>query len=110
VNDHPNDHIPAPWCPRNEVVLPDAGGWLSGPSITAETVTAEAITAGDRLVLDDGTIGEVDDIRHGWYWLDDGHGPGIALGWRSLNGKASGVLFRSADDELCRIERPAGAQ
>ena len=74
-----------------------------------EPVAAEHVHAGDVLVLDDGTVAEVDDIRHGWYWFADRHEPGVALGWRAPAGRSSGVMFRRGTDQLerlCTASRP----
>jgi hypothetical protein len=64
-----------------------SGGWISGPSANAEQVPAEHVRAGDRLIHD-GQIVEVDDIRHGWYWFNDGHAVGLAIGWRAVTGQS----------------------
>jgi len=56
-----NDH-PAPQ-QLPEVVRVGAGGWISGPSASIEPVPAEAIEAGDFLLLDDGIQAEVTDVR-----------------------------------------------
>ena len=80
----------------------DAGGWISGSAVTAEPVPAGEIRPGDVIVLDDFSRAQITDVRHGVFWLDDGHNPGVALGWRSLAGNASGVLFCRADDMLAR--------
>ena len=98
-----NDH-PAPQQPQG-TVRRDIGGWISGPSLRTELVAAESVRAGDVLLLDDGTRAEITDIRHGFYWLETGHEPGIALGWKS--GTSSGMLFRKASDIL---QRAAGDQ
>ncbi len=93
------DH-PAPCAPREDV-RHDAGGWISGPSLTTEPVAAGDVTEGDVIVLDDGTCAEVTDIRHGDYWLNTGrHGPGVAISWRS--GSSSGMMFRLSSDTLLR--------
>jgi hypothetical protein len=90
---------------RPEIVRHDGGGWISGPSVGSrtETVAAEHVRSGDTLVLDDGSVATVTDIGRGDYWLAGGHGPGVAIGWRS--GSSRGVLFRHRDDLLYRTFR-----
>jgi hypothetical protein len=99
MSDHP---APNPPRARREVVRYDLGGWISGPSITPSTepVPAEEVEEGDVLLLDDGTHAEVTDTAFGFYWLADGHEPGVAIGWRS--GSSSGLMFRRAADILLR--------
>ncbi|MGI9009459.1 MAG: hypothetical protein ACR2FU_25275 [Streptosporangiaceae bacterium] len=94
MNDHPAS---------GSTVRRDLGGWISGPSVTVETVPAADVRAGDVLVLPDGCLAEVTDTRTGTYWLASGYGPGAALGWRSRAGTASGVLFRRTDDIVHRV-------
>jgi hypothetical protein len=84
-----------------DTVCHDRGGWISGPSASVEPVAARDVQAGDRLLLEDGQAAEVTDIRHGFYWLESGHEPGIAIGWKA--GSSSGVLFRKASDILQRV-------
>ena len=100
MTDHP---APPDW---PEAVLPDAGGWISGPSAHqpgSAPVRADCVQVGDVLLLDDGTHAKVTDLCHGWYWFPEGRGQGIAIGWRS--GRSSGLLFRRASDSLSRLER-----
>jgi len=62
------------------------------------------VRASDELVLEDGTVAMVTDVQRGDYWLNEGHhGPGVAVSWRA--GSSRGVLFRRADDVLCRAAR-----
>jgi hypothetical protein len=35
---------------RREVVGRDIGGWISGPSLNVEEVTADTIAVGDRII------------------------------------------------------------
>jgi hypothetical protein len=93
-----NDHL-APQQPR-EVVRHDQGGWISGPSLSTEPVSTADVRIGDVLLYD-GTAVTVTDIRDGFFWLETGHEPGIALGWRA--GSASGLIFRKASDTLQRL-------
>jgi hypothetical protein len=65
-------------------------------------VTAEDIEEGDRLLLDDGTIAEVADVRIGIYHFPEGRAQGVAIGWKSGR-RASGLLFRRASDLLNRV-------
>jgi len=100
MSDHPAS--PQPWT-AGEAVHHDVGGWISGPSITAEPVAANQLRAGDVLLLDDGSRAEVTDVRHGYFWMNTGqHGPGVAIGWRAL-ATASGVLLRHGSDVFRRI-------
>jgi hypothetical protein len=94
MNDHPAPQQPA------EVVRVDQGGWISGPSLITEPVTTADVRIGDRLLYDAAVV-TVTDIRDGLFWLETGHEPGIALGWRS--GSASGLIFRKASDLLDRV-------
>ncbi len=94
-----NDH-PAPQ-QLPEVVRVGAGGWISGPSASIEPVPAEAIEAGDFLLLDDGIQAEVTDVRYGFYWFPGGREQGVSIGWRA--GTSSGMLFRKASDILHRV-------
>jgi hypothetical protein len=87
----------------SELVFRDVGGWISGPSLSTETAKAEDVEAGDVLLLDDYTCAEVTDNSQCFYWFPDGHGPGVAIGWRS--GNSSGLLFRKASDTLHRLPR-----
>ena len=99
MTDHP---APPAW---PEAVRPDAGDWISGPSADepgAAPVRADCVQVGDVLLVD-GTRAGVTDLCHGWYWLPEGRGQGIAIGWRS--GRSSGLLFRKASDILNRLER-----
>ena len=68
----------------------------------AETVPAERIGRGDVLMLDDGVLAEITDLRVGDYWMSDGQA-GLDLGWRAVAGSASGVLFRPRSAVLCRV-------
>ncbi len=83
-----------------EVVRHDHGGWISGPSLSTEPVSTADVRVGDRL-LHDAAVVTVTDIRDGFFWLETGHEPGIALGWRS--GSASGLIFRKAGDLIERV-------
>jgi hypothetical protein len=66
---------------------------------------AVEVRVGDQLVLDDGTVAEVDDIVAGDFWLKTGsHGPGVAIGWQEVAGSARGTLFRAADATLQRVK------
>ena len=93
-----SDH-PAPQQPP-EVVRQDLGGWISGPSLNSEPVSTADVRIGDRLLYDAAVV-TVTDIRDGFFWLETGHEPGIALGWRS--GSASGLIFRKATDLMERV-------
>ncbi len=93
------DHPPQP--PKPEVVLPDAGGWVSGPSAITEPVPAGQIEIGDKLLLDSGIAAEVDFLRDGFYTFPDGHQQGVSIGWRA--GSSTGLLFRRATDVLQRL-------
>jgi hypothetical protein len=82
---------------------------------SSEPVTAADVRVGDVILLDDvrdvlddlnehGTPAVVTDLRAGDYWMNDGrHVPGRAIGWRSLTGTSSGVMFREAADVLQRV-------
>jgi hypothetical protein len=100
MQDHPAEPIPSA---PPEVVRHDHGGWISGPSLdeAAEPVAAEHVRVGDVLLFGDGTRAEITDIRHGFYWLETGHEPGIALGWRA--GSSTGLMFRRAAEVLYRV-------
>lgn len=77
----------------------DVGGWISGPSANAEQIEAERVLRADVLLLDDGTSAEATDLRRGDFWMNTGrHAAWFAIGWRSLTGSASGVLFRASSD------------
>jgi hypothetical protein len=52
---------------RDEVVLPDTGGWISGPCVDAEPVAAQDVEVGDTLLLEDGIRAELTDVRFGYY-------------------------------------------
>ena len=84
---------------------PHGTGWLSGASVSTEQVPVGHVCAGDRLILDDGTVAEVDDIRHGWYRFPEGHEPGVALGWKAVQGPTSGLMFRKGSDLVHRVAR-----
>jgi hypothetical protein len=86
---------------RDEVVLPDTGGWISGPCVDAEPVAAQDVEVGDTLLLEDGIRAELTDVRFGYYQFPEGRGQGVAIGWRC--GSASGLLFRRASDMLTRV-------
>ena len=99
-NDPASEHRSA----SGEVVRRDAGGWISGPAVTVEAVPAGQVTAGDRLILDDGTIADVDVIQPASVRLPGGqHAPGRALWWLQRGGTASGVLVRADSDTLHRV-------
>jgi hypothetical protein len=67
---------PAKPCGATPAIRADTGGWLGGNSVSTEQVPADQVRAGDRLILDDGTLAEVTDVRRGDYWLNSGrHGP-----------------------------------
>jgi hypothetical protein len=85
-----------------EEVRQGQGAWISGPSITSESVMAQDIEPGDRLVYDNRVI-EVTDFAAGYYWFPppDGHSPGVAIGWKA--GNSSGLLFRHGSDLLERV-------
>ena len=83
-----------------EIIRPDLGGWISGPSVSTENVLAEDVEAGDRLLYD-GRIAEVTDTRLGFYRFPEGRLPGVSIGWKA--GSSSGLLFRRASDLLQRI-------
>lgn len=87
--------------PSGEIAMPDGGGRISEPSHGTEQVAAEDVEAGDVLLLRDGTQTEVTDVRLGFYYLSDGRGQGLAIGWKS--GNASGVTFRRATETLRRL-------
>jgi hypothetical protein len=89
--------------PKPEIIQSDAGGWISGPMISFDDVFAAEVTAGDRLLLDDGTIAVVTRVTHGQFWLPDGYGLGVALDWDQDGGNASGRLIRPPGDMLRRM-------
>lgn len=74
---------------------PDLGGWISSPSLpcATEPVAAELVEPGDVLALDDGTRAQVTDVRFGFYYVPEGRGQGVAIGWKA--GTSSGLLLRS---------------
>ena len=74
--------------------------WISGPSLNSEPVSTADVRIGDRLLYDAAVV-TVTDIRDGFFWLETGQEPGIALGWRS--GSASGLIFRKATDLMERV-------
>ena len=81
-----------------------SAGWDSGPSATIEPVPASQVRAGDVLVLDDAGFVSVTDTRRGTFWLNTGrHEPGVAVGWRSRTGSASGIAFRAETDLVQRV-------
>ena len=84
-----------------------AGGWDSGACAAGELSAAADIVPGDVL-SHDGQLVTVTDTRRGTWWLAGGHGPGVAIGWRSQAGSASGVLFRADSDLLARVARDGG--
>ncbi len=87
---------------RDEIIRQDLGGWISGPSVTAEEARADDIRPGDRLLLDDGTVAEVDAIRHGQYLFPEGRKHGVALIWKS-GPRSSGMMSRRASQQLQRL-------
>jgi hypothetical protein len=92
---------PSAGTPPREVVFRDVGGWISGPSADAELVDAALIRPGDRLILDDFTIGEVLSVRVGMFWITpDDFGAAVAINWHEPGGTASGVLHRALDATL----------
>jgi hypothetical protein len=56
-------------------------------------VNAEDIEEGDRLLLDDGTITQVTDVRIGFYHSPEGRAQGVAIGWQS-GSRVSDLLNR----------------
>ncbi len=92
------DHHPKP-----EIVLADDGGWISGPSVSFEDVFAVEVTAGSKLLLDDGTVADVTHVRHGLFWLPEGLGQGVAIDWDQSGGNASGRLIRPPGDMLHKV-------
>jgi hypothetical protein len=85
-----------------EIVTYDIGGWISGGCADVEPVTAENVRTGDIVIISDAFC-EVTDRRDGFWHFEDGSGFGIALGWKSIQGTASGVAFRHEGDELQRV-------
>ena len=98
------DHLACgnPGAPR-QVVRYDVGGWISGPSLPhgIEPLPADLVEPGDVLALDDGTRAEVTDVGFGFYYLAEGRGQGVAIGWRA--GPSSGLMFRKGSDVLNRV-------
>ncbi len=50
------NHLPAPWCPRNEIIRTEHGGWISGGSASDQILPADlephdVIVHGDRAVI-----------------------------------------------------------
>ncbi len=73
-----------------------------------QPAAAEQIRAGDVLVLDDGTIGEVTVITPCTVRLPaGGYGDGVALWWAQRGGSQSGVMVRRNSDVLQRAAHPA---
>jgi hypothetical protein len=95
--------------PKPQVVLPDDGGWISGPSISFDDVFAAEITVGNKLLLDDGIVADVTRVKHGLFWLPDEGGQGAALGqgvsitWTQSDGNAEGILVRPPGCILRRV-------
>lgn len=71
------------------------GGWISGPSASVEDVEAGNATAGDVLVLDDGTLAEITVTAE----VSTGH----AIWWREHGGTGSGVMVRARSERLQRV-------
>jgi hypothetical protein len=88
---------------KPEIVLADAGGWISGPCVSFDDVFAAEVEAGWRLLLDDGTVAVVTRVRHGQFWLPAGYGVGVALDWDQDGGNTSGRLIRPPGDMLRRV-------
>ena len=57
---------------------------------------------GDRLLLEDGTVAEIDAIRHGDYLFPAGRHHGVALCWKSGE-RTSGMMFRRGSELLQRL-------
>ena len=85
-----------------EIIRHDAGGWISGPSVSAEPVAAQDVGTGDRILLDDGRTAEVTDVSTGDYYFAQGRGPGVALGWKA-GSTTSGMMLRRGSDVLQRV-------
>src|SRR5258708_26302071 len=94
---------PAP-CPPHKDVRHDIGAWISGPGIVTEPVAVRDLHADDALVLDDGTVAEVDVIWFGDVRLPGrGQGPGARIWWKQRGGTASGVMVRRESDTVTRL-------
>jgi hypothetical protein len=40
-----DEHLPAPWCPRNEIIIrDDSAGWISGSSGSERPATVAALS------------------------------------------------------------------
>ena len=97
------NHPPQPSGAPREVIRADYGGWISGPSISTETVAADRVAVGDVLDID-GVAGRVTGRRCGDFRIGGTLQPGIALDWHQVNGAASGgTLFRRPGDVLGRL-------
>jgi hypothetical protein len=87
-----------------EDVRRDAGGWISGPSISTKAVKAVRIRPGDVVLMNDGTISEVTLVQAVTVRLPGNqYGPGRALWWAERGGTASGVMVRADGDLLDRV-------
>jgi hypothetical protein len=104
-------NLPAPWCPRNEIVAHDRGGWISGagidPALSGAAADTEPVPADDihqdDVIIVDGMLAVVERRRDGHYWLAEGFSPGVMLEWKLLYGSARGTMFRPAADLLLRV-------
>jgi hypothetical protein len=91
-----------------DLVAACSGAWIS-PPVRFDEIPADEVRAGDQLLLDDGVVAEVEVVAAGDFWLGTRlHGPGLAIDWQERRGTASGTLFRTAGDFLCRVR--AGAR
>jgi hypothetical protein len=80
-----------------------SGGWISGQSASVEDACAAEVTEDDRLVLDGGRVAVVTSVRHGLFWLPDGHGQGVKIDWAEPGGTKSGTLIRPPGNMLRRV-------
>jgi hypothetical protein len=87
------NHLPAPWCPRNEIIRIDHGGWLSSTSASDQVRPAD-LEPGDRIVRPDGVAVTVERTRSG--------GRGWVIWWYAGE-SASGLYDVARGERVTRL-------
>jgi hypothetical protein len=86
-----------------EVIRHDAGGWISGPSITTEYVAAESVRPGDK-ILYGALVAEVAAWPVAASWREGGQQMhGVEIECRDVSGTGLLYLYRPRHHELERI-------